>query len=108
MGCITFESNVICLTWNVDNNRLLIGLTNGSIQIWSYNSNLSNIAHDDHGAAFKNENPVKFVIEEEDEHELLQEKNNSREFYRRTDSEEAPPKVLLKKIWEKRFIFTYI
>ena len=36
------EANVACLSWNLDSNRLLSGLQNKSIQIWSYNSDILN------------------------------------------------------------------
>ena len=42
VGSIKLEANVACLSWNPDSNRLLFGLQNKSIQIWSYNSDILN------------------------------------------------------------------
>ncbi len=115
VGSIKFDSNVICLCWNIDNNRLLIGLKNGSIQIWSYDSNLSNILHEEQASsmnsqlnipphASKLENQVKFSIDEETDTQLNEEVTNSESAYKKKSNSDQDllPRVLLKKIWEKR------
>ena len=37
MSSIKLDSNVICVSWNNDSNRLLIGCESGSLQMWTYN-----------------------------------------------------------------------
>lgn len=102
IGCIRFESDVLCLSWNVDNNRLLISLKNGAIQIWSYNSNLS--SHHKNQDVFSNckklgEQPVKFSIDEESEDKINDENNDK---FEENKDDIDHPQALLHKIWEKR------
>ena len=87
VASIKFNSDVLCICWNCDDNRLLIALKSGYIQVWAYNSNL----HATHSTSCQNqhqtgihahhhpkmaEQPVKFSIEEEDE-DMLDDNRNT-------------------------------
>jgi hypothetical protein len=90
VASILFSAEVVCISWNCDDNRLLVALQNGCIQVWAYNSNLhgttaaanhthSSGRHHPHSHAHSHyhpvqqqhapkmsDQPVKFSIEEED------------------------------------------
>lgn len=107
IGCIKFESEPICLCWNIDSNRLIIGLKNGALQVWSYNSNLTNTDTNPHRIPKLSEcrGPVKFSIEEETEDDLGHEYNDEKTTTTDAETDEdlvKDPKFLLCKIWEKQ------
>lgn len=88
VGVIELESDIECISWNNDGQRIIIGCAIGTLQIWSYNPN----------AVIKNKNetnhdfPVKFSIFDEAESDPSNENHSEKE---------PNPKIFLK-IWEKK------
>lgn len=108
IGSIEFDSEPICLCWNVDNNRLLIALKNSSLQIWSYNSSLTDTKKVPKSPLIR-DMPVKFSIDEETEDQMNEENETENDTKKEDFYEDEElnlfskrPHVLLQKIWEKR------
>ena len=108
VGSIKLDSNVVCLSWNTESNRLLIGAKNGSIQIWSYNSNCSN---DSACSCVESstlsklssssvDKLVKFSICEESESQTSEQKHEDVSCRKERTHESAS--TLFKKIWETK------
>lgn len=91
VGVIELESDVECVSWNNDGQRILIGCTTGTLQIWTYNpdANTKNFSN-----TKLNENkPVKFSIFDESDNYLSNEQNHS---------EQKQNYNIFIKIWETR------
>ncbi len=104
---------MVCVSWNNESNRLLVGLSTGSIQIWSYNPHTFDINKSQNPQQLDKEQPVKFSIYEE--HETIVEEDlneNGRDSIgqnkTRNDLEELigdnlfSSTNIFKKLWETR------
>ena len=114
VGFIETNSDIVCISWNNDGSRLLVGCSVGTIQLWSYNSNNSNSSEEAPLSADANTNePVKFSICEEEtldfdntEYSYKTEKTPSHAKINKTkqknDESFAITHSIFKKIWEKQ------
>ena len=116
VGFIETNSDIVCISWNNDGNRLLVGCSIGTIQLWSYNSNTDNSSDSNatNQTTTASNGPVKFSICEEESLEQTNsiniQSNKSTEFTKKQhqqtkhEIDESILKVqpIFKKIWEKR------
>ncbi len=117
VGFIETNSDIVCISWNNDGSRLLVGCSVGTIQLWSYNSNNSDSSEEAPLSANANTNePVKFSICEEEtldydntEYSYKTEKTPSqakiskaKQTNQNNDESFAITHSIFKKIWEKQ------
>jgi WD40 repeat protein len=112
----------VCISWNNDGTRLLVGCSVGTIQLWSYNSHTTNLfdAYESPMSSNATTNkPVKFSICEEEaidlESTIHNQKNNNKASNQATncnsktkqsqqhqDESFTENHSIFKKIWEKQ------
>jgi WD40 repeat protein len=115
VGFIEINSDIVCISWNNDGTRLLVGCSLGTIQIWSYDSNtiipneetvIPNVTKPTTTSANR---PVKFSIcpEEEDDpttsnavHFSVNASSTQQKTKDNLDSIKSNP--IFKKVWEKQ------
>ncbi len=77
VGSLELDSQVVCLSWNNESNRMLVACESGSVQIWSYNPQSFEATKAGYNECTNNKSltskePVQFSIYHED-HETTQE-----------------------------------
>ena len=105
MGYIETNSDIVCISWNNDGNRLLVGCSIGTVQIWSYSSSDTNERSTNNVSS----EPVKFSICEEpldwnsstttasNDTSSKSSKNENKQ-----KNDETNLKPIFEKIWEKK------
>lgn len=114
VGSIELKSDIISISWNNEGNRLLIGCSLGSIQIWSYNSNTlnafdTNIKLDNKtnfsdnylSTSGRNES-VKFSIAEEPDNHSSN-AHSTHNDNSENNNHETTSLPIFRKIWEKKY-----
>lgn len=127
MGSIKLEANVTCLSWNPDSHRLLFGLQNKSLQIWSYNTealhspqtldfNLTSTCTSSTSTSCssaaslhtKKATPIRTVPEEADEHSATVKFSITTDYDHEpliqphvAQEKKKPLEPIFKKVWEK-------
>ncbi|CAF0710194.1 unnamed protein product [Brachionus calyciflorus] len=95
VGVIELESKVECVSWNSDGERILIGCSLGTIQMWAYNTDTDN-RHSKDGDLKKNDQ-VKFSISDESDSYISSNKNS----YSEKQINDQNSNTFIK-IWETR------
>jgi WD40 repeat protein len=104
VGSLEIDSQVVCLSWNNESNRLLVACESGSIQIWSYNPNsfeaLKRVSDINKTAPAT----VQFSIQPE-EHDTTQEDHDDEETDE-FDTNLFSSTNIFKRLWETRLANT--
>lgn len=116
VGFIETNSDIVCISWNNDGSRLLVGCSVGTIQLWAYNSNTTNSFEEAPLNANPTSNePVKFSICEEEEtpdddntvhshksNKATNSNSRSKQANQNQDESFTAAHSIFKKIWEKQ------
>ena len=100
VGSLGLDSSIVCVSWNNDSNRLLVGCESGSIQIWSYNPNTFELNKKSSSTA-RPEKPVQFSIyQTEDPDATLQDEDEIADAFEEQNLFSSTN--IFKKMWETR------